>query len=705
MQQRQLLQGILVAVALTVFGIAGVTLWLFTQSPIALLFSQTTLPEIVRLVPRTAPATLVLSQPLDHLEDFVQAAAPPQYRRRTRQTWDRLVSGRGPGGLGDFFGETNVDFRREIQPWLGDETLVALVDLNPASTDLTERDWGYLIAVTTEDLTRSNLFLNVLWQRQELAGQPIKIETYKGVQITSSTFGKTPALSAAAFGDRYVLFADQPQVLREAIDSWQLPFLSLANDPQFQSVIDPLQPAGVGWAYLQLAGDPMRPSLAEPGSLEALGLGLHASFKGLVADTSAVWNLPADRVSPETLGKADQHAAEILKHVPPSVAMVFTGQDLSQIWGRLQTVEPLAGLAVAETLQELEETTQLNWQADLFSWMTSDFALAVLETDIRKSDALSNWILVAEVPEESLPAQQALDQQIRALGLDWRSVALTQPEWGEAVTWIRPLLNPANPAPSIVSNTVASKPGVASGASTGSELIQIAEVSPQDQDGPDPAIQAATIAEAGVMEEGSEDPEANSEVSSDLAADQIEVPTLDAEAEDEGSVEFTEPSEFGPEEPSLTVDPSASSGSKASAQPNRELELPSQTLIYHLYKDGYFYLTPSRLILEAALDDPDLSTSQQWQRSTAILPNANQGYVYIDVQATIPLLTQLFPGSSKVDPWATLTLRRNRSSVPPAILALTTTETSLLDPDAVATPNPSRSSLIQHGNMLISFHK
>jgi hypothetical protein len=429
MQQRQLLRGILVAAALLVLMLVASIGWILTQSPVSLLLAKPPLPEIVRLAPRSTSALLVLAAPLSQVQNFLQAAAPAQRRRLTHRAWDRFFSNKGPQGVADFFAAGNINFRREVAPWLGSETLLALL---PSQAD-PESKPEILLATSTRNLDRSNLFLNLLWQRQEFSGLTQEIQTYKGVQIVATTEGKSPLLAGAAFGDRYVVFASRPQVIQAAIDSWQVPDLSLAADPHFQTVVQSVQDPRVGWAYLR-----MNDGSNAAGSLRDVGLGLGVDFRGLVAESVAEWSLAPEDAT--LWAQKTEVSPGLLNHVPQSAQAFISGHDLRADWRVLQTLQPLAGLDLSRLLQPMQKQSGLDWNQDLFRWMRGDYALVAMPASrkpVKKSAAAKpSWLLISEMGETAPAAISDLDARIESLGLRPIPVPLSRSEWGDATAWI-----------------------------------------------------------------------------------------------------------------------------------------------------------------------------------------------------------------------------------------------------------------------------
>ncbi|MEN9261905.1 MAG: DUF3352 domain-containing protein [Thermostichus sp. HHBFW_bins_43] len=419
MGQRQLLRGILIGLGLLAAMTVWLVSWLLTQSPVSLLLASPDLPPIVGFAPRSTEALLLLATPLEDLQAFLQAATPASKRRATRQRWQQFFSAQGPGWLGSILAGGSLNFEREVRPWLGETSLVALLP-----------QLGTLVVLETGDPAVSQFDLNLLWERQSLAGLPVEVQTYKGIQVVSSPLGDLEGFSAAIFGERYVLLAEQAAAIREAIDAWQLPQLSLVVQPRFQQVIEPLQEAHIGWAFWQNVGFPAENAL----SLQAVGLGLGLNFHGLVAQSAALWYAPAGFPLPT----AEAFRPQILKHLPDEALALISGQNLASVWRSLGQIQPIDTAPIGslvdpgQWLNRLQSQVDLDWQRLLPE--TGEFAFALLPnpTGSPPGDRDPAWLLVSELRDNS---GSSLEEAVQAQGWQVVSIPLAK---GSAMAWAKP---------------------------------------------------------------------------------------------------------------------------------------------------------------------------------------------------------------------------------------------------------------------------
>src|SRR4028118_1063992 len=191
---------------------AGGFFWLTSQSPLNLLKGgAVTNPTATIFVPKQAPIVASLLVSPDRLEAFRQLVARPANRRRSRaelkQLEDSLLANQG------------IDYRRDIQPWLGDEITVAVTSLDFDRNRQNAVQPGYLLATTTKNAQKAREFLQLFYSKQAIAGtEELVFEQYKGVSLTyerpiapivgSNQTPTPPVWTSAVVGDRFVLFAN-----------------------------------------------------------------------------------------------------------------------------------------------------------------------------------------------------------------------------------------------------------------------------------------------------------------------------------------------------------------------------------------------------------------------------------------------------------------------------------------------------------------
>jgi hypothetical protein len=306
-----------------------------------------------------------------------------------------------------------IDYKRDIRPWLGEEVTLAVTSLDYDRDRQNAAQPGYLLAVTTKDAERAREFLQLFYSRQTTAGTPdLVFEKYKGVnliykrplsQIQATLRGSKSSqsrqtLTSAVVGDRFVLFANHPKVLRDAINNVQAGNLSLEDDREYQQMLQTLTQPRIGLSFVNLPAlaawiskQPIPTRDSFQGS-ETLSIALSLNRQGLLAQTALLGAAPSDNSIEPTLSKP----VEALQYIPNKSVLAIAGTDLNQLWNQLST-----GAASDETFKPLLDQALASLQSpwgiqlpeDVFSWVRGEYALSLLP---RPDRANPDWIFVAQ---------------------------------------------------------------------------------------------------------------------------------------------------------------------------------------------------------------------------------------------------------------------------------------------------------------------
>lgn len=392
----------LLGVVLVLLSIAGGGVaWVLAQSPLNLNDGgvQAT-PTAAMFIPKQSPLMVSLLVNPTRLESLVQVGTPLGERARTRQELDRLKAG--------LLAQTGLDYRRDIQGWLGEEMTVAITSLDYDRNPDNGAQMGYLLAVAAKDGERAREFLQILYAKGAIAGQAdLVFEQYKGVNLIyrQARNGQGANLASAVVGDRYVLFANDPKVLRDAINNVQVPPLNLAQSEAYQQALAPINRPRIGVAYLNLLAVAKAFDTEPTDPIPTVTFAFGLSPAGLIADT-AVAGIATEEAQPPTLTAP----VTALQYLPPKTSFTAAGTDLNQFWEQITTslgedspVVSLLTTALAQFTPDLDPTEAI------FPWVTGDYALSVLPN--------RDWVFVARNTEQTPAALEALDTLAAAQNL------------------------------------------------------------------------------------------------------------------------------------------------------------------------------------------------------------------------------------------------------------------------------------------------
>ena len=372
----------------------------------------------------------------DRLTALRQIIVKPGDRRQARAELDQFKQG--------IVRAMGLDYRRDLQPWLGDEITLA-VTTRDLDRDLKNgQQPGYLVAMSTQDSQRSREFLQVFWQKRSIAGADLIFESYKGTQLIygrdlqdpvtnaksskrspqESTQISDRSVASAVIGNQFILFANSPKVLRDAINTVQATELGLASSAAYQTAIASLNRGRIGLVFLNLpqiaalTGETSLlaelPTKSTPtGTYESLAIGLGLDRQGLVAETALL--TPSGQVA---LAPSRSQPIGALNYIPATSPFLTTGVNLDQFWSSLsQGVSGYGSVAnwVNRPIEALHDRWQLDLPQDIFSWVKGDYALGLvpqrtenLKDEETAASGLADWVFVADKSADPT-AQAAID--------------------------------------------------------------------------------------------------------------------------------------------------------------------------------------------------------------------------------------------------------------------------------------------------------
>lgn len=418
-----LIAGVLALLALS----AGGFYWLTTHTPLNLLKGgPTTTPAAAVFVSKQAPLLASMLVNPDRLEALRQVFATPEQRSRSHAEFEQIKK--------TLLANTELDYSRDIQPWIGDEITFAITTPDFARDSNNGQQTGFLLAVSSQNADRSQQFLDSYWQKQSRPTKAVQFEQYKGVKLT---YKKLPALPkkpdpisplnslslptsslpssfATALIDNsldsgnqgnFVLFANNPKVLRNAIDNLEAANLNLNNSPEYQKALQQLTQGRIAFGFVNL---PQPQTEKKPQlSLNSLAVAVGVNRRGLVAETALVTSRE------NTASPALSEPVPALQYIPSASPFAVASTDLNNFWSELSSAiaaNPEVSKLVDRTIADLQQAWGINLPQDIFNWVKGEYALAVLPGASNSSD----WIFAAETSADAQKAIARLDEIARS---------------------------------------------------------------------------------------------------------------------------------------------------------------------------------------------------------------------------------------------------------------------------------------------------
>ncbi len=405
---------ILIAGVFTLLSLSGGAFyWLFTHTPLNLLQGgPITTPTGAMFVSKNSPLMISLLVNPDRVEALNQVFTPPTQRAIAHSEFNQIKQ--------SLLTNTDFNYGRDIQPWLGNEITLAVTNSDFDRDNQNGQKPGLLLAMATKNPVKSQDFLEVYWQKRVLAGEDIIFEPYKGVKIiykqpdsfldTSSKF--SPDI-ATAIVNKFVLFANNPKVLRNAINNLQAVNWSLNNAPEYQRTLGQLEGGRVGLIYLNFNQLTNWITQAKPSDQEEiesplssiLTLALATDKEGLLAQTALLAPSNPELPKVSLLSKP----VKALQYIPPNSFLVAASSNLNQLWQAISTGlsdNEILEKIITQTLADLKISSGIDLPEDIFSWVKGEYALALLpRVDQKQTDV----IFVAEKSEDSPDVMKKLN--------------------------------------------------------------------------------------------------------------------------------------------------------------------------------------------------------------------------------------------------------------------------------------------------------
>ena len=418
----------LIAGVLALLGLGtGGFYWLTTHTPLNLLAGgPTTTPAAAVFVSKQTPLLASMLVNPDRLEALRQVFATPEQRSRSHAEFEQIKK--------SLLANTGLDYSRDIQPWIGDEITLAVIDIDFDGDSNNGKQSGFLLAVSSKNVDRSQQFLDSYWRKQSRGDKTVQSEIYKGVQINYKqvpiankktspispfnplSLPKTtlpPSFATAAIGGSsdsgnnpsFVLFANSPNVIRDAVNNVEAANLNLNSSPNYQKAFQQLTQGRIALAFVNL---PQSQTEQNPQvSLNSLAVAVGVNRRGLLAQTALVTS--RENTASPTLSEP----VKALQYIPSASPFAVASTDLRNFWADLSSaVSTNAEVSklVDRTFADIQQVWGVNLQQDIFNWVQGEYALGLL----RNSSNSADWIFAAEKSADSQKAIDKLDEIARS---------------------------------------------------------------------------------------------------------------------------------------------------------------------------------------------------------------------------------------------------------------------------------------------------
>jgi hypothetical protein len=333
------------------------------------------------------------------------------------------------------FAKSNINFQDDIKPWLSDEITLAVTSQDIDRDPENGLQAGYLMALSTQKPEKSREFVELLFSKRSLTGANLEVANYKGVKLLydtqETTSEKTQNNLAGAVIDNFVLFANDVQVLREAINNLQAPNLNLIDSLEYQKATQELPKDAVAVAFLNL------PILAKWQGLKLAQSSYDNQIISLVLNSQGLLAESTFLTTPEVTSPSPLLSKPVgaLHYIPESAGLAISGEnlstlsdsDLAKLWRQVTaTIYGSEEQAISRWFKPLvaaQKRWNLNLNQDIFSWVKGEYAIAVLPNQVSKDP---DWIFVVQKTPQLETGIAQLDNIAIKNGFNVSSLILNQ---------------------------------------------------------------------------------------------------------------------------------------------------------------------------------------------------------------------------------------------------------------------------------------
>lgn len=381
----------LVSLALVLIALGGSVFRYLTSSAQTVAVQARPIAIATTFVPASSPFTVsLLTSPNALLGTSVEETARQQSPSRTQQIKQRLLD------------SAELDYERDVQPWIGGEVTLTLVDSDLDADSANGQDAGYLItaAIAPGHQNEAREVLRQLWTKRSLAGRiPARKQT-NGVRLLYETRPDLLSAASAIVGNRFVLFANDVRVLERSLQAAQSA-TNLAQDRLYRDTVATLPNRRIGLAYVQ-------GNLIETDEIDAAE-NTHART-ALSFDSAAGGLTTLLQTTDKQTGLSDlkrRKPSDGMDFLPPDAVWALTGKRLQDIASELRAANLQTDLPRFLTQDGLGENETI------WDWAKQGYAIGKVGSD---------WILAVKRDEEGVAA---LDEAARRSGYSTVPVILS----------------------------------------------------------------------------------------------------------------------------------------------------------------------------------------------------------------------------------------------------------------------------------------
>lgn len=270
----------------------------------------------------------------------------------------------------------DIDFARDIQPWIGLEAAVGIVDTGTGEPAI-------VAAIASRSSKGATAFLDKVRRQMEGSGATFAEERYGRIAVVYQTTGGSGNQLAYAEVNRFVVLASSLDGLHALIDTAQGKRTALPKNSTYQRMMKELSENRIGylyadWATIRKIGSSEELDRLAGNMLQAVGAILVLEKDGLRLDYAML-------VNPDSIPDALRAAMEMAPNpnkvtaaLPEDTLVMYSGQKLRLLFDQIADVAGLADVGGESLMMQIEHSLGINLEQDLFGWADGEYALSLI---------------------------------------------------------------------------------------------------------------------------------------------------------------------------------------------------------------------------------------------------------------------------------------------------------------------------------------
>lgn len=291
-----------------------------------------------------------------------------------------------------FADSTGLDFDQDVASWAGPEVGLIFTDIRGLAPDAFSTGSAlpkFAVTIGTRDRNKSDAALKKLYEKLKSKDTSLSQDTYKGTALTVLQQPESSNPAYVATVRNFVVLASSLDSMHAVVDANAAGGARvLANNPKFKDVLAKLPSSRFGTLYLpydvvrqiqSLSPGVTAQTLGGIEAADTLAASLGFTNDGVRVDYALTYDQTKLTDTYKKVLSRAPNANRGLKAVGAGTLMYASGADLKGTWeATLDGMDPATKAQAQKSIVAFEEQIGFNVNDDLLSWLTGEYAIAVV---------------------------------------------------------------------------------------------------------------------------------------------------------------------------------------------------------------------------------------------------------------------------------------------------------------------------------------